>query len=806
VKRIGRRGQQPRGRRLQLAGAALAVIFLATGSLAITGVAQAARRPSAALYTGQLPAAAPSPTPTPSSAPHRVTITLASLEPKAVQPHDTIVLDGTITNISGGPLTSVSVAARASASRINTRFDLAHDNDPNVVLGTTVSNTRVTLGSLAAGQSAHWTILVPVDRLSLPSSAADFGAYPLAVDARTTAGRTVLTTRLPTQLLWMPTGAQFTPTQISWLVPLVDGIHRGDGDTFLDDQLASDLAPAGRLGRLLSLASAARVPITYAIDPALVDDATVMAGAAQLSAGVTGVTGVAPPSSIASPSGPASSTGPPSPKPSSTPKEGSKSAAASPAAAGPTRYQVVAGDTGGSTSGTGEAAATNWLATLHSDVSAPGAAVIGLPYGDTDLVAVERAGLTREIAIARSTGQSTLTADLVSPTLPNVVWPVGGTLDEPTLDDLAGDLVDTVVLADTTLPPRNANAVTGARTNLQTASGTVRAVLTDSTLSSTLSTSTSVDGGVRVAEQRFLAETMLVTEQRPGAGSSVVIAPPRNWNPTDGFAATLLTDSATMPWLQGANVGQVADQPADGVPRQSLVYSAAASAAEMPGEDLLPIAALRGRLVACSAVLGSSTTETFINTSSIAILRAESAGLRANLARAATIRAAVQAELDAQIAKVYIVKPGLITLTSRKQKIPITVVNNLPDPVTIQIRITAVNAARLTVAPQEPFTIPGNQARHEVLIEVEATTGGRFDVAAQLWTPDASPRPFGAPVSFVMNSTAYGAVALVIAATAAGLVFLVSAIRVIRRIVASRRPPNDGAHLPAAAADSSPAS
>ena len=85
--------------------------------------------------------------------------------------------------------------------------------------------------------------------------------------------------------------------------------------------------------------------------------------------------------------------------------------------------------------------------------------------------------------------------------------------------------------------------------------------------------------------------------------------------------------------------------------------------------------------------------------------------------------------------------------------------------------------------------MPGNQSRHEVLVEVEATTGGRFDVAAQLWTPEANPRPFGAAVPFVLNSTAYGAVALVIAATAAGLVFLLSAIRVIRRIVASRRPP-----------------
>ncbi len=733
--------------------------------------------------------------------------------PKEVQPHDTIVAEGTVTNISGAQLTSVSVALRASATRITTRYDLAHDSNPNVVVGATVSNTRQTIGTLAAGQTANWTISLPVDQLNLPPSAADFGAYPFAVDARTALAGTVLTTRLPTALLWMPTGAQYQPTQISWLVPLVDGIHRSNSNTFLDDQLATDLEPAGRLGRVLDVASAARVPITYAIDPALVDDATVMAGAAQLNSGVSGVTGVAP-SGIASNAPSASSTGQPSTptssnpssNPSSSPKQGSKSGGATSPAQEPAPYQVVTSNGESTVNGTGEAAATTWLATLHTAVSAPGAAVIGMPYGDTDLVAVERAGLSREMAIARSTGQSTLAADLVAPTLPNVVWPVNGALDEPTLDDLAGDLVDTVVLADTSLPPRNANAVTGARTDLQTASGTVRAVLADSTLSSLLTTAAKVDGGVRAAEQFFLAETMLITEQRPGVGSSVVIAAPRNWDPTDGFAATLLNDSATMPWLQGANLGQIADLPTDGVPRQSLVYSASARAAEIPVNDLLPIGQLRNRLAACSAILGSSTTETFISASSVAILRAESSGLRTNPARAAAIRGSVQAELDAQTAKVYIVKPGLITLTSRKQKIPITVVNNLPDPVTIEVRLTAENAARLTVAPQQPFTVAGNQSRHEVLIEVEATTSGRFDVSAQLWTPDANARPFGAPVAFVLNSTAYGAVALVIAATAAGLVFLVSVIRVIRRLAAARRPPKDGPQFPAAAADSAPAS
>jgi hypothetical protein len=420
-------------------------------------------------------------------------------------------------------------------------------------------------------------------------------------------------------------------------------------------------------------------------------------------------------------------------------------------------------------------------------IAAPNASVVGLPYGDPDVVAIERAGLDKEIAIARSTGQSTLSAALGVGSLPDVNWPVDGVLNESALEALAGDLVDTVVLNDQVLPPRDVNAVTGARANLQTAAGTVKAVLTDSAVSSLLNAPAATPGGARVTEQRFLAETMLITEQRPGTGSSVVVAPPRSWDPADGFAATLIADSADVPWLKGANLAQIAAQPSDGVPRSSLVYPDEARVAEVPGSELAPIAALRGDLAAFSAILGSSTTETFINTLSIAILRAESSTLRGRPEISQRIRQDVQTYLDLETARVYIIKPGLITLTSRKQKIPITVVNNLPDPVTVQIRVSAVNSARLTVTQQEPFTVPGNQSRREVLVEVEATTGGRFDVTAQLWTPETTPRPYGAAVPFILNSTAYGAVALAIAAGAAGLVFLLSAVRLIRRFVRGRR-------------------
>ncbi|HEY8729930.1 MAG TPA: DUF6049 family protein [Acidothermaceae bacterium] len=781
-----------------VAAAALAFTATAAAVAATSTSAQAARTPTEAATQTPSPAPSkqppkqtlkptskqstkPSPSATPANAPDRVRITLTTLEPKEVTPHDVIDISGTAVNISGQPLTNVTVALRGSSHRIETRFDLAREADPTDILGTTLLNTRQTIGDLAVGVEFDWHFSLPVERLDLPSGPDDFGAYPLAIDVRSTLATSTATTRLPTTVMWVPTAAHFVPTAISWLLPLTDGIHRGVGTTFTDDALAGDLAISGRLSRLLALAGTAKVPLTYLIDPALVDDATVMAGTGPGVDTPTAATGA-----------------PASPRPSDAEKSnaGSKSGVkasappgAAPASASPPGpYQVTHGTS--VVAGVGAAAAASWLATLRATIRSAGASVVALPYGDTDLVALERAGLTKDVAIARSTGQSTLASELGAPPLLNASWPVDGLLDDATLDELAS-LADPVVLTDKALPARNPNAVTGARSDLQTASGTVHAVLTDSTISAFLTPSISMDGGARAAEQRFLAETMLVTEQRPGVGSAIVVAPPRHFDPAGtpaALVATLLADSSDASWLTGASLAQVAATPADGTARTSLVYPPSARAAELPPADLALLAGLRGSLSAYSAILGSSTTDPIINRSSVAILRAESSALRGAPAKTAAIRAAVQSALATQVSRVYIVKPGLITMTSRKQKIPITVVNDLPDPVTVEIRLTAVNAARLTVTPQAPFTVPGNQSRHEVLVEVEATTGGRFDVNAQLWTPEAAPLPYGAPVPFVLNSTAYGAVALAIAGSAASLVFLLSAIRITRRIRASRRP------------------
>lgn len=756
-----------RGRRI--AGLLAGLVALAAFSAGLSSAGPA----TPAAYA----ATTPSPTSSP-NAPTRVKITLDSLEPKSAAPGDILTLDGVLLNTSGLSLTNVSVVLRTTPHRVATRSELQHDTDPNTVIGSVLLSTQQILGVLAPGGSVSWHISLPIDKLGLPTGPDDFGVYPIEVEAGTTSatsgGRE--RTRMPTFLTWTPTSSQFEPTQISWLWPLVDGIHRSTGNTFTDDALAKDLAPDGRIGSLLAIAASAPVPVTYAIDPALVDDATVMAAS------------VVPPSvGAGAPS--------PTPKPTTTSKASASSKArtkskpAVSAAPSPdtspapslSTYQVTSGGT--SAPGVGATVAAGFLTQLKAAVGDPNAAVIGLPYGDADMVALDRAGLDREIDIARSTGLATLNSELDAQVLSDLVWPVGGVIDESTLSDLAGDLVTTVVLQDSALPPRDPNAVPGVRTNLQTASGPIGAVLSDSTLDGLVADPAGVQGGPRVAEQLFLAQTMLITEERPGAGSSVVIAPPQTWDPSSNvdFVRDLLTDSASVPWLKGVDLSVIANQPSDGIARGPLVYPASARAAELPTSDLEAIGTLRQELASFGSILGSTTTEPFLNTSSTALLRAESVGLRGQPGRTAQIRDAVQNGLNSLSSKVTISNPKLITLTSRKNKIPITVVNNLPDPITITIQLTATNSARIKVDPVPAFTVDGGGTRHTALITVEPRTSGRFEVTAQLMTTETTPRPFGSAIAFEMNSTAYGTVALAIAGGAAALLFLLSGIRLFRR-------------------------
>ena len=72
------------------------------------------------------------------------------------------------------------------------------------------------------------------------------------------------------------------PLTIGWVWPLIDTPQRGACPALLSNELAASVAPGGRLNSLLAAGASAAgrsAMLTWAIDPALLSDVSVMTAA-----------------------------------------------------------------------------------------------------------------------------------------------------------------------------------------------------------------------------------------------------------------------------------------------------------------------------------------------------------------------------------------------------------------------------------------------------------------------------------------------------------------------------------------------
>jgi hypothetical protein len=285
-------------------------------------------------------------------------------------------------------------------------------------------------------------------------------------------------------------------------------------------------------------------------------------------------------------------------------------------------------------------------------------------------------------------------------------------------------------------------------------------------------------------EQRFLAETAMITAERPVDSRDVVIAPPTMWDPVPGLASALLEDTGRVPWLAptplSAMVGN--NNETESVSHDPLTYPPAAAAAEQPGSYLTDedngVVAVRRDLATFRSILAPPIGPTAVSLDN-ATLRSESAAWRDDLSAGLAVREDVANDLAERLAAVNISSSQrLITLASRRGTIPITISNDLDQAVMVRLQLSAVSSARLTAPVTTLQTIPAGRKLTE---EVKAVVNqaGLFPIKAQLLTPDGT--PYGPAVTVRLRSTAYGQLALGITAGALGALFLAVIIRLLRR-------------------------
>lgn len=652
-----------------------------------------------------------------------VTVDVTTLSPPVATSGAALQVAGTVGNSGRQPVREAVVRLRVSRTPLGSRSELSAVLAGKVASrdGEVVVETR--LADLAPGATAPFDLRQPLSDLPMLT---DFGVYALAVEVvgRRGSGEPGRAAIVRTVLPWSPTNHDYAPSGMSWVWPLVGRPVRLAGGVFADDSLAADLAEGGRLDRLLQAGERLQraAAVTWALDPDLVDTVAAMADG----------------------------------------------------------YRVAT-RSGGTVAGGGSGLAQRWLSQLQSATA--GAAVIALPYADVDATALVRHGTAGEVGRARSAGAGTLARLLPAvTTLDEVAWPVNGYADRPTLAAYARSGVTAAVLDGRALPPTiDLSYTPSGRARVATGSGEVAGLLADPGLTDLLAAGGRPGGNPILEAQRVVGESAMITAELPGAGGGRVVlaVPPRRWDPSQSFLDQLLS-LAGAPWTTPVGLRELAATDPPEVDRARLRYPRSQRRAELPEEYLRALDTQREKIVNLAAILTDTTrivpglaASTFRLESSWWGTHESARGNRFDLeqSRLTDLRARVS------------VQPGTFTFGSKSGRIPVTVVNELRQPVRVQLRL-APQTPRLRLAATQLRTI-GPRQKVQVEVQASAVAGGPVAVQATLHTPGGA--LYGQPVTLRVNVTQIGTVALVITVGAAVVLVVAAGLRVAGRVRAARR-------------------
>lgn len=677
-----------------------------------------------------------------------VEIVIESITPEVGAPGTVIEIRGRFVNTTDIPVTDLSVRLQRGAA-LDTRTDLA-DNDSDPVEANDSSTRFVELSRTLAGSGVlPFTYTTTPEELRVSAS----GAYPVLVNVNGRAGSDP-ESRVGEQVILLPYFAQ-PPTGItglSWLWPLVATPERNAAGVFTGSELAESLGPAGRLDQALAAiekppeadgSSPAPDPVTLAVDPALLEEVQVLAAG---------------------------------------------------------DYQVLVGGQQ-QTSSAASTDAANWLTRLRA--LAANLPVVPLPYADPDLAALisrgERPAVERLLPDGASGG---LIQEIlgVSPDQ-SIAWPPDGSAANPAVMDTVAEHGASQVIAEDRLTffPGPDSETLGPISTLQTQSGPITALVGDHVLSGLLQADLTEPGAQAMAQQRFLAELVVIAAEGSAQPRHLLLTPARDFDPAT--AGDLMAAAATQPWLATEQVVDL--DAAVSLPVARTVLSPAPESRTIPDSQLAQlIDAMRARDDFASAMTDPDTDLLALDR---ALARAATSNRGPDPARGDAAVRDVAAALTALGATVGILAPanGTYSLASADAPLVLTVLNNNPFTVEVTVRLAPRGAPGVTTT--NVVQVLPAQARTTIPVPANVQRSGSFTVIASISSPAGS--ALGTPVQLRVQSTVYGPVALAITFGAAALLALLFARRSVKYWRGRRQPSADpdagraDARLPPGASD-----
>jgi hypothetical protein len=217
----------------------------------------------------------------------------------------------------------------------------------------------------------------------------------------------------------------------------------------------------------------------------------------------------------------------------------------------------------------------------------------------------------------------------------------------------------------------------------------------------------------------------------------------------------------------------------------TLVYPPAAQAGELPSgylagvvADLGAISAVEGSLARARAT-DSPDPADVLDPLRTSLSSAAGAALRTDLSYGTRILQTVGDTLDGIRGKVSIVSQSPSTLAASTAPLLITVRNDLPYAARVKVVVTDGASVGMTTKDPALEDIPEGGA-HQFRIDANVVKSGRFQVHARILAADGS--NWSAPTTITVNSSAYGALTIVLVAVAGGALTLMVALRLVQRL------------------------
>jgi hypothetical protein len=671
-----------------------------------------------------------------------VSLAITSVSPGYASPGKTVRVTGAVTNNSSAVMTGISVKLRSSGTPLRYRDQLQEYVEGQLYADSYEPRAVSKPLTLAPGATIRWSAALPVREVGM----AAFGVYPLAAEADNADGIPLPGATSRTFLPYWP-GKHGQPRplrqEIAWILPIVDQPAQGPcpGPVLLDNSLATSLAPGGRLSALLAAgrAESASTHLTWAIDPSLLASVQTM-----------------------------------------------------------TRpYQVGGnGDCLGNASRAASHAAAGWLTGLRQSIAGQG--VFVTPYADADIAALTRDNLDGDLTSAFNQGRavagriigrsfSPVPGAQASPAdaLNGIAWPADGLANRPLLEDLAVNKVTAVVLDSSMAQssPGHFAADTAVASTLDEVNGHMRVLLADDTITQLLASANSPSqppGTAFAVKQRFLAETAVIAAEAPNVARSIVVAPPRRWNPPAHLAESLLAETASAPWLKPVSLGQLA---ADGQPQGQIQLPTGPVKGELGWHLLRQIRALDRRVALLEGIRTQPDP-----TLSWAVAGVESSAWRgaAQRAQAQSMLNRISDYVTSQEQGVTITKPLPVTMGGLKGSPPVSIFNHLNYEVRVRLAVSVPAGSRITITSPGLVTVaPGTVVN--VKLSVHAQDVGSRTIRLSLLSPSGKALP-GTTVTMTIRATQFGTLALVILVAALGVFMITSAARAIRQGGTSQRP------------------